>query len=211
MTKAIKISIFVSLILIAALAFLFISLTQASTVEKDINDLIKDYNERLANPSEEDTKLFLSSNPYDFVEDNMYYDRIVAQGVASLAELEEISKSSDSFTQYILAIAVEDIIKVDLKASGYTSDFFWDTGDKFLVSLSEYKKFVSKEVESIVTSDIEISEKEEKLKELGVLAVPYIYNFVPSTTLKEFGNSFKEYLEVYGDEDIMTIKKFTEK
>jgi hypothetical protein len=198
------------IIVVGIMVFTFIFITnmpRASAVEKDINNLIEDYNERLANPSKEDFMLLASSNPYDYVKDNKYYNQMVNRGVSSLSELQKLSESKDSFTQYIIAMAIEEIINVDLKQYGFSSKFFWDTGKQFISSLSEYKQYVPEEVESIIDSKISTEEKEKELIKLGVLAVPYIQEKT-SKNNEEFSEEFLGFVNSYNKKDVDSIKRF---
>jgi len=63
--------------------------------------------------------LGLSSNPYDYVKDNAEFQKLVSYGDAILDDLVAMQKDKekyDSFQRYLLAIAIEEITKTDLKS-----------------------------------------------------------------------------------------------
>ena len=117
--------------------------------------------------------LFLSSNPYDYVRNNDEYDSLVDLGVRSLPVIEdylsEYLKNSDGLYGYILAIAIEDIAKIDFKE---TEEYKWATGSSFLNSWKNAKTEVEKVVyDTYYDETLSDNEKTEIIIKFGVLSL----------------------------------------
>lgn len=116
--------------------------------------------------------LALSSNPYDYIINNTEYDKLVAMGEEAIKALEEALQNSDKYTsldRYILAVAIEDIAKIDLKK---TEKYMWQDADSFYSSWSKLKEDVLTEVPLVIGNESlsEVEKKKEILK-YGVLAI----------------------------------------
>ena len=116
--------------------------------------------------------LALSSNPYDYVFNNSEYDKLVAIGPDAIEAIEEGLRNPDKYAsldRYILAIAMEDIVKIALKR---VRTYEWQDADTFLSSWSNLKEAVKTEIPQII-GDKSLSE-DEKWKEIskfGILSI----------------------------------------
>jgi len=117
----------------------------------------------------------LESNPYVYVgPDNQYYRNIVNIRSPALQYLRnKIAESkNDGLEEYILAIAMEEIAKVNLK--GENQSYHWSHAKGFVPVWDQHLKNIPKNVDSIVSSNIPNMEKFNKLNKLGTPAIPYI-------------------------------------
>ena len=127
-----------SIVLIAAICgaiLLFSGKTQptkslAKQVEEDYTGIEEIINQAV----EKNENLAMSSNPYEYVKNNSYYDRLVSKGISILPILEKKineNQYGDGLLGYITAIAIEDITECNLKE------------DKDLhIKLDAFKKFL---------------------------------------------------------------------
>ncbi|WP_455684344.1 hypothetical protein [Thomasclavelia sp.] len=131
-------------------------------------------------------KLALSSNPYDYIEDNKVYEAIIDNGTKMLPILEETLKTetaegNQGLAQYLLAAAIEQISRADLhvvspeslpnsvyKAEGKD----WGSSAEFLEQWEDAKKVSSSKVRNIFNSNITVDKKIEELKPFGLLIAP---------------------------------------
>lgn len=113
-----------------------------------------------------------SSNPYDYVVDNPYFDEIVDRGIDIVPEIEKYMKSSgkNGYREYILAIAIEEITKMDLKGDNYN----WECPITFKSAFDKHVKSIPSKVKEIRYSNKTYKEKNEELKKIGTLAIPFI-------------------------------------
>jgi len=140
------------------------------------------------------SELALSSNPYDYIEDNEYYDNIIKLGVRALPELERTLSESDSngLNEYILAIAIETISHVDIRKIK-DDEFAWETAKGFEKEWIDIRENANTSINEIVQSDkLSSAEKVDKLSAYGVLAVSELKKVMRDSTLAP---SFKTQLE----------------
>lgn len=71
-----------------------------------------------------------SSNPYDCAQGNPAYEAIVARGAEILPDLQAhlAAAEADGLEEYLLALAIEEIAGLDLKARPETA---WATASEF--------------------------------------------------------------------------------
>lgn len=112
------------------------------------------------------------SNPYAFVRNSKDYDNLVGLGSAALPVIErKIVESEDSgLREYLLAIAAEDIAKVDLKGD----DYRWSKGKEWPREWRKHLKSVPARVKRIVASGESNAVKVEEIIELGTPAIPFV-------------------------------------
>lgn len=131
----------------------------------------------------------LSSNPYDYIKGNPYYDGIVAMGITALPGLEYALQQNryPGLGGYLIAAAIEDIAGCNLKEttveSGlleaknhYNGTFAWDTSSTFLKSWKDFKLAVPQIVADTLKSSASVQEKHASLARCGLLAVPILLN-----------------------------------
>lgn len=71
--------------------------------------------------------------------------------------------------EYIYAIAIEKISKIDLR-----KEVNWETAEDFSAKYTAHVKEIPDKVDSISNEGISDNEKVNKLKDLGTPAIPYI-------------------------------------
>ena len=123
-----------------------------------------------------DIKKAASSNPYDYIKNNPAYDSIVNKGPGVLPELREKIANSpqNGLSEYVLAIAAEEIAKVDLKGS----DFGWANAKEWVSAWDKYLETLPQKVKQISDSTATVEVKINDLEKLGVPAIPYIMDEV---------------------------------
>lgn len=208
------VSIILSIVLIIT-CFTF-SINTVSAAEKQTNALINEIQYRI----EESLKtegaylsngmpLAMSSNPYDYIKDNAEYDKLIALGEESLDDLYELQQDKDkydSFQRYIIAIAIEEITKTDLKQS---EEYFWMDADGFSEKWNNFSTEAEKNVIDILNNNsLSENEKIENICFYGTLANNINTTQFPDNQIKiidsaksEISNSTRneliEFSEIY--------------
>lgn len=108
---------------------------------------------------------------------NEDFEAIIALGVAALPELKQLLDNSeqDGLIEYIYAIALEQISKVDMR-----KETDWNTGKEFLKTYTTYLKEIPSKVKWMANELISDTEKVDQLKELGTPAIPYLFDVIDS-------------------------------
>ena len=128
--------------------------------------------------------LSFSSNPYDYAKDNVYFDRIVDQGVAALPELENMLQSSEAngLSEYLIAIAIEEITRASVNDILNNVDYGWATAEEFFEEWSVIKNDVEQKINDVIGSPIlDQSEKIETISHYGILAIPVIDSYISNS------------------------------
>ena len=116
--------------------------------------------------------LALSSNPYDYVADNSEFDKLVKMGPAAIEAIESGFKNPEKcngLERYILAIALEDIAKVNLKEY---EKYMWEDGSSFWESWQQLKVDATTDVPEILNNDnLSVDEKWAEVCKFGILAI----------------------------------------
>lgn len=163
--------IFISCLLVIVFAFFGIQKANASISAKVDQNMagIVEYINQLAVT---DPKAAMSSNPYTYIANNPNYKNIVNLGYDALPVLtENMEKSNNNgLTEYILAIAVEEIAKVDLKKNRNE----WSTAKEFLQVWKLHLKNLPSNVNSVINSNQPEDLKVKELVLLGTPAIPFI-------------------------------------
>lgn len=178
-------------VFIIAIMCITIILNPSQSMAQQLDNNIKDMMNNITSGANQDLATQLSSNPYDYTKNNKYFDEIVAMGVDVLPLIEDYinTSSSDGLTEYMLAIAVEKIAKINLKTDG-TNNYKWETAKGFTVELDKHIKKVSSSVDDIFSSNLNEKEKSLALEKQGIFAVPYV--------IEKLKNSTKEQPEIIG-------------
>ncbi len=121
-------------------------------------------------------KKAMSSNPYDYVVDNANYRNIVNLDYQALPILRDkiANSATNGLKEYIMAIAAEEIAKVDLKGS----NFQWVNAKQWVKVWDNHLRSIPNNVQVIVASDSSNQEKVTRLVQLGVPAIPFIMDQV---------------------------------
>jgi len=158
-------------------------------IDSNLNEIMKNVEVMASEHSDQ----AYSSNPYDYLQDNANYQKIVALGPNALVTIKnQIEKSTQNgLREYILAIAAEEIAKVNLK--GDTCN--WSNSKEWLNQWKILLRNVPDEVEMITSSSQNIEAKNLQLRKLGVVAIPYILDKV-ATGKAEYEPVVKELLNL---------------
>jgi hypothetical protein len=139
----------------------------AAQVDSNLNQISQSIQDEL----EKKSLLGYSSNPYDYIANNAAYDRLVSLGAQALPWLEKALESSKSngLIEYIIAIAIEDVAKTNIREQ---SEAQWATPKEFLDQWRPFVESACAKTESILQSAISDEQKIAQLKSLGILALP---------------------------------------
>ena len=174
----------------------------ATTIE--FNSNLNKLTETIMENSLKNPNMAMSSNPYDYI-NNQYYDKIVDMGVEALPIIKkEIQKSkANGLREYILAVAAEDIAKIDLK-EGHDYKTRWASAKDFVPQWHEYLVSIPANVKQINSSNISKEEKTEKLIKLGKPAIPFIMDEIENGN-EEIGIALNELTEDITDITVPNI------
>jgi hypothetical protein len=167
-------------------------------VDKNMAEILKAASIEAA----EDSLTPYSSNPYDHVKNNVHFDNIVALGIDALPLLKAKISNSDKngLREYILAIAAEEIAKVNLKYK----DYGWANGKEWVVEWNRHLFNVQDDIERILNTNMDEVTKNKSLIKLGIPSIPFLLD-----KLEEGNISVCKALEVLlenSDEDIFSTK-----
>ncbi|PKM77276.1 MAG: hypothetical protein CVU90_08195 [Firmicutes bacterium HGW-Firmicutes-15] len=167
-------SIVLGITFLSASVFLFNF--PSKVMAKELNNNISSMMEEIDKGAKNDLATQLSSNPYDYTKDNMYFEKIVDMGYPALPLIEDyIQKSTQNgLREYLLAIASEKIAKVDLKSDGNG----WSTAKMFLKEWDRHLKVVPSKATEILESNKPDADKALDLKKLGLPAAPFIIDYL---------------------------------
>lgn len=176
-----RIYFFVGLLSTIIICFAFVINPRDISASEKVRLNLEKLDQSIQDEIENHTLLSLSSNPYDYITENEYYDVIIELGVAALCELENSLVSSDEngLVQYIISIAIEDISHTNVNEILGNEDFGWEDAHEFTTEWLEIKDTVTENVETIIQSELlNDEEKIEKINHYGLLAVPTIESYV---------------------------------
>ncbi len=151
-----------------------------ASIEKKIDSNLSLISEKIAKEVSLRSELSMSSNPYDYIKDNRDFDAIVSLGNEAMPYLQNKIANSEfnGLEEYITAIAIEKIAKVNLKK---IESLNWETAKGFNEKWKIHLASIPSKVDE-VSSDTTLSsqEKVKKLEELGTPAIPFILDKVES-------------------------------
>ena len=142
--------------------------------------------------------LGLSSNPYDYIENNSEYDVLVAMGDDALVAIETClnaeNQQYNSLELYVLAIALEDITKTSLK--NY-ENYFWMDSDMFLAIWEQLNIDVVTKVPQIM-SDNSLTQENKwiEIAKFGIIAVELLEQYMLSASTPTTMNSESSSIEL---------------
>ncbi|SDZ30444.1 hypothetical protein SAMN05421736_109115 [Evansella caseinilytica] len=157
---------------------LFNNLQPSAAIEKEIDKNLDSITLTIQKNIAEKNELAYSSTPYDYIQDNENFDAIVEIGNDALPYLHEklANDEIDGLEEYLIAIAIESIAKVDLKEN---ESSHWESADEFNENWNEHFESIPETVEEIANdTEMTVSEKNEALIELGTPAIPIIMEVV---------------------------------
>lgn len=167
--KRIKWILIVCICLTSVISFITIN-NKVNAVSTAVDTNIKKMMENIKQESLDDPTIALSSSPFDYI-NNIYFDKIVALGNEALPVLEKKIKESNKngLEEYILALAIEKIAKVEFR-----DDQDWSNGAAFISRWDTHLENLQNNINSIVSSTDTQEIKNKKLEKLGTPAIPFI-------------------------------------
>ena len=139
----------------------------ASKIDQNMLSIMDDVS-KLAT---QDPQAAMNSNPYSYI-DNANYKSIIDLGSEALPILvDRIDQSKkNGLKEYILAIATEEISKVDLKKDRWE----WSTAKEFTKVWKTHLNKIPTNVNKIASSNEANNKKVQELVLLGTPAIPFI-------------------------------------
>ena len=159
----------VVIVLCLIITTVYVRSTPAYAFSTNMNKLAEGIQKELKSHSD----LSYSSNPYDYIDNNEYYENIINMKTDALPLLlEELDNSTESgLMEYIMSIAIEEISGVDIESL----EGEWSSGQEFLDKYQVFLRGVEDNVNVIMTSqNLNEDEKVEALSKMGIYALPYI-------------------------------------
>ena len=150
---------------------------------------------------ENDPALASSSNPYDYIVGgkNQYYNTLIALGPKALPALEDALYNSkyDGLTEYLIAVAIEEITQADVK--DITGDpYAWSDANEFSEQWKGIKESVPESIDEILQSnEWNEEEKLDRIEAYGLLAIPILEQELSQGEMEE---SFSEIVQEYVDD-----------
>jgi len=185
----VKPKIFIGLLLIIpviALCIMFFSNKQPVSASEIVRLNIYTISDNIYNRVNlsSNENLFFSSNPYDYIVDNVYYDEIIRLGVSALPELEYILQTAEKsgLIEYIIAIAIEEISRANLdRIAGRTDELSWANSRQFASEWNDIKLNADESIMRIANSnELTLDEKMEQISFYGVVALPTLNRIIDS-------------------------------
>jgi len=184
-------------------------------MQTNMKAMLEEIDEEIADK----TDLSYSSNPYDYIQNNQYYNNILSLGIEALPIIVDELKDSDEsgLKEFILSLAIEDISGIKLS----TIEGEWKDSDEFLDKYEMFMRNVEDNVNVIITSkEASKNEKLERLKQYGIYAVPYLKavtdnqdkDHIADETVKKICNNFikETKSEDVDKNDIETVEEIVE-
>ncbi|NLN87893.1 MAG: hypothetical protein GX133_09925 [Syntrophomonadaceae bacterium] len=144
---------------------------------KELNNHINEMMSQVDRQSNNNAITQLSSNPYNYARNNVYFDEIVEMGYPAVPLLEDyiVKSPENGLREYLLAIAIEKITKVDLKTD---TDKGWYTAKNFVGVWDNHLANIPANVDGILNSEKSDLEKASDIKKLGLPAAPYVMDYI---------------------------------
>ena len=155
-------------------------------INMNMSELMQEINSMLKNSDDS----MMSSNPYDYIKSE-YFNNIVNRGIVALPVIvDEIETAENNgLREYILAIAAEEITNTNLNQENI---YNWTNGKEWLEEWNIFLRNIPTRVNYIINdTENTMQVKEVSLKELGIMALPYIQEAI------EEGHT--EFEAVYND------------
>lgn len=141
-----------------------------------------------------DTSVQFSSNPYDYIKNNVCYDKIVSLGVAALPELNDYldNAKQNGLIEYIVAIAIEKITGADInQIENNPSHCGWQTAYEFRDDWKNIKNDLSENIDNILNSKkLSNEDKISRISNYGKIVIPKIESYLNNNINNKI-NSFE--------------------
>ncbi|MGQ7890609.1 hypothetical protein [Paenibacillus sp. WC2504] len=151
----------------------------SAATEKQINDSFAAIEEKINKEVSLRSEISYSSNPYDYIKNNDDFENIIKLGNDAIPILDQKLSTSEKngLQEYITAIAIERIAKVDLKGTST----FWESGKDFSTKWKAHIKSIPLSIDTILLdTQTSSGEKVKKIIELGTPAIPFIADKIES-------------------------------
>ncbi|MFC4770327.1 hypothetical protein [Effusibacillus consociatus] len=170
--------LFLTLFICSFIVTMLINQNTSASIEKKIDNNFASIAQKINKEISLRSELASSSNPYDYIQGNDDFNEIINLGNDALPYLhKKLSRSEhDGLQEYITAIAIERIAKVDLKKTSQ-----WETAKDFNSKWKKHLASIPATVDAIASdSKVSSDEKAKRLLELGTPAIPFILEKVES-------------------------------
>lgn len=167
-------------VVVLALVFVMFMTNSETTLTEEIDS-------NFAKMSELNTQAAVSSNPYEYI-NNEYYDNIVNMGMPAVAILEEKYHKGEykGLDGYIAALAIQEITEMNLQECNGTD---WETAEQFFQEWDETLNTLPDTFNKIIKSDDTLDRKIRCIEEYGVFGQEF---------LASINSEHKEMLDYYG-------------
>lgn len=154
-----------AIVCLVAVAFTFNKVVAPEKEDASVT-LAAEIEYNLVKLSELDSQTALSSNPYDY-KDEESYDNIVEMGPIAMVILHEkyLSGEIGGLNAYIAGSAIEDIARVRIKD---ISGVDWASAEEFFAAWQSILSELPNSFKKIVESEEQVSDKIEAIKAYGV-------------------------------------------
>ncbi|NEW06337.1 hypothetical protein GK047_09960 [Paenibacillus sp. SYP-B3998] len=166
--------VFLSLFVFSFIITLLINQNVKASIENEIDSNFSAIVEKINKELSLKTELATSSNPYDYIKGSTDFNKIVGLGNDAIPYLQKkLSESQNNgLLEYIMAIAIEDIAKVDLKKK---KSSLWASAKEFDDKWKKHLKSIPTSVDAIVSdTNLNADKKIKELVDLGTPALPFI-------------------------------------
>lgn len=143
--------------------------------EVAINRYMNEIGENINKKIQSDPILSLSSNPYDYIRDDNAFNELIKLGpeIVPILYNRIVSSENNGLQEYIYAIAAEEILQLDLKEISIDG-YKWADAKTWSKSFSKFSNDLERNLFDIQNSNYSEIIKSEKIKELGIQAIPLI-------------------------------------
>lgn len=211
-----RVSLCMSLVAAVVMSIVFISNALTISAQKQIEMTFQTIETQVEESLKFDGKflvnglpLALSSNPYDFISNNPEYDKLVAMGLDAIEALESClldTERYNGFERYIIAIAIEEINKVNLKNF---DEYHWESGDTFVTAWSEIKEDAIDVVPLLISDEsLSAEQKRTEISKFGLLAIEPLEKInadSSSTPVIEDVNVIINYISTSSEEEVIRV------
>jgi hypothetical protein len=195
-----KLAVVLTVVVLIALSVWF-NINVATAVDRQIKVTMQEVSAQIDKSMNLDGQYYvnglplgLSSNPYDYVAANSEFNKLVAMGEDAILPIEKALADENAYSgleRYILAIALEDIAKVNLK--NYAT-YQWQDSDSFLTSWLQMKADVADEVPRIMSNtQLSRQEKWAEITKFGTFAVEPLQKYTTQLTADKAAGSTPEF------------------
>lgn len=195
---------FVIALLIMISGLLLDNLMPEKTVAEEINYNMGKINELSLNQ-------IISSNPYDYI-DNNYYNNIIKLGMPAVSILEEQYNNNElnGLNAYIAALAIQEITGIQISEDVDETWKTWQCAEEFFAQWNSIKQNMSKEIEIIATSSDSIEDLKTRIGRYGIFGEAYVALIMEKDieNMEKIGFVYDDYIsKLEGDSIISEISK----